>query len=60
MLAEIEHFVDPDDKSHPLFGEVADLEFLLYPRLEQTTGKDAVKTRLGDAVSKVRPWYSSK
>ncbi|GAB4845802.1 hypothetical protein Ancab_039211 [Ancistrocladus abbreviatus] len=26
-LAEIEHFVDPEDKSHPKFVEVANLEF---------------------------------
>lgn len=30
--AEIEHFVHPDDKSHPRFPEVADLEPLLYSR----------------------------
>jgi hypothetical protein len=28
--AEIEHFVNPDDKSHPKFGAVAGLEPLLY------------------------------
>lgn len=26
-LAEIEHFVDPEDKSHPKFSEVSNLEF---------------------------------
>ena len=52
-LAEIEHFVDPDDKSHPKFKEVADLEFLMFPREEQMTGKPAMKICLGEAVSKV-------
>ncbi|OAY63356.1 Glycine--tRNA ligase, mitochondrial 1 [Ananas comosus] len=51
-LAEIEHFVDPEDKSHPKFGDVADLEFLMFPREEQLTGKSAVKKKLGEAVSK--------
>ncbi|BBN16899.1 glycyl-tRNA synthetase [Marchantia polymorpha subsp. ruderalis] len=50
-LAEIEHFVDPEDKSHPKFKDVADLEFLLYPRKEQLSMEKPVKTRIGDAVS---------
>jgi hypothetical protein len=32
LQAEIEHFVNPDDKNHPRFQEVADLEPLLYSR----------------------------
>ncbi|XXG53122.1 hypothetical protein AAC387_Pa03g1270 [Persea americana] len=55
-LAEIEHFVDPDDKSHPKFKEVADLEFLMFPGEEQMTGKPAMKICLGEAVSKI--WLS--
>eukprot|EP00271_Cylindrocystis_brebissonii_P010383 TRINITY_DN26558_c0_g1_i1.p1 TRINITY_DN26558_c0_g1~~TRINITY_DN26558_c0_g1_i1.p1 ORF type:complete len:717 (+),score=144.98 TRINITY_DN26558_c0_g1_i1:155-2305(+) len=51
-LAEIEHFVNADDKSHPKFRTVAHLEFLLYPRAEQLGPKKAVKTRLGEAVEK--------
>ncbi|GMI79808.1 hypothetical protein like AT1G29880 [Hibiscus trionum] len=51
-LAEIEHFVDPEDKSHPKYSEVADLEFLMFPREEQMSGQSAKKIRLGDAVSK--------
>ncbi|KAE8702379.1 Glycine--tRNA ligase [Hibiscus syriacus] len=51
-LAEIEHFVDPEDKSHPKYTEVADLEFLMFPREEQMSGQSAKKIRLGDAVSK--------
>lgn len=52
-LAEIEHFVDPDDKSHPKYKEVADLEFLMFPREEQMTGQPAKKICLSEAVSKV-------
>lgn len=52
-LAEIEHFVDPEDKSHPKYSEVADLEFLMFPREEQTSGQSARTIQLGEAVSTV-------
>ncbi|KAE9595155.1 hypothetical protein Lal_00009348 [Lupinus albus] len=51
-LAEIEHFVDPEDKSHPKYSEVADLEFFMFPRQEQVSGQSAKRIRLGEAVSK--------
>ncbi|XP_015962927.1 glycine--tRNA ligase, mitochondrial 1 [Arachis duranensis] len=51
-LAEIEHFVDPEDKSHPKYKEVAELEFLMFPREEQMSGQSAKRIRLGEAVSK--------
>ncbi|XP_064958526.1 glycine--tRNA ligase, mitochondrial 1-like isoform X2 [Musa acuminata AAA Group] len=51
-LAEIEHFVDPDDKSHPKFVDVANLEFLMFPREEQLAGKSAKPMILGEAVLK--------
>jgi glycyl-tRNA synthetase len=51
-LAEIEHFVDPEDKSHPKFGNVKDLEFLIYLREAQLGAeKRAVLAKIGDAVS---------
>ncbi|KAF2288417.1 hypothetical protein GH714_007302 [Hevea brasiliensis] len=53
-LAEIEHFVDPEDKSHPKYPEVADLEFLMFPRDKQMSGQSAKRIRLGEAVSKER------
>jgi glycyl-tRNA synthetase len=52
-LAEIEHFVDPKDKSHPKYAEVVDLEFFMFPRREQSSGQSAKRIRLGEAVSKV-------
>lgn len=52
-LAEIEHFVDPEDKSHPKFSDVAGLEFLMFPREEQMSGHSAKKIQLGEAVAKV-------
>ncbi|CAN1195619.1 Glycine--tRNA ligase, mitochondrial 1 [Linum perenne] len=51
-LAEIEHFVDPEDKSHPKYAEVANLEFLMFPREEQMSGQSAKIIQLGHAVSK--------
>ncbi|CAN8313637.1 unnamed protein product [Cochlearia groenlandica] len=51
-LAEIEHFVDPENKSHPKFSDVADLEFLMFPRDEQMSGQSAKNLCLGEAVSK--------
>ncbi|KAK4790054.1 hypothetical protein SAY86_017358 [Trapa natans] len=50
-LAEIEHFVDPEDKSHPKFSEVSHLEFLMFPREQQMSGQSATKTCLGEAVA---------
>ncbi|KAJ6837500.1 putative glycine--tRNA ligase, mitochondrial 1 [Iris pallida] len=51
-LAEIEHFVDPDDKAHPKFADVATLEIWMFPREEQLSGKSAKKIVLGEAVPK--------
>ncbi|XP_022730589.1 glycine--tRNA ligase, mitochondrial 1-like [Durio zibethinus] len=51
-LAEIEHFVDPEDKSHPKFSEVSNLEFLMFPREKQVSGEPAKRICLGEAVSK--------
>lgn len=49
-MAEIEHFVDPNEKVHPKFQNVADLNILLYSSRAQLNGESAQKMRLGDAV----------
>ncbi|KAL6567160.1 hypothetical protein OROMI_015564 [Orobanche minor] len=49
-LAEIEHFVDPEDKSHPKFSDVSKLEFLMFPREDQVSGRSARRIPLGEAV----------
>ncbi|TNN88272.1 Glycine--tRNA ligase [Liparis tanakae] len=49
-MAEIEHFVDPTEKVHPKFSNVADLEITLYSSKAQTSGQSAHIMRLGDAV----------
>ncbi|KZV68849.1 glycyl-tRNA synthetase [Peniophora sp. CONT] len=51
-MAEIEHYVDPQDKSHPRFAEVRDTVVGLLDRDTQTAGTTTVKRMsIGDAVS---------
>ncbi|XP_029654474.1 glycine--tRNA ligase, mitochondrial 1-like [Octopus sinensis] len=38
-MAEIEHFVDPDDKSHPKFDKVASLKLSLLSSADQINGR---------------------
>lgn len=52
-MAEIEHFVDPNEKVHSKFSNVADLEVLLYSSKAQTSGQSAQIMKLGDAVEQV-------
>ncbi|KAI7843806.1 hypothetical protein COHA_002704 [Chlorella ohadii] len=50
--AEIEHFVNPADKSHPKFKSVADVAPLLYSRaLQMGDEKKPKRIPLGEAVS---------
>lgn len=51
-MAEIEHFVDPENKDHPKFKRVADLLVPLLPACNQVDGKPIEHWRLGDAVAK--------
>lgn len=57
-LAEIEHFVDPCDKSHPKFENVSSQKVTLYPSENQIEGKPTVNISLGDAVNQVSGNYS--
>ncbi|XP_023223194.1 glycine--tRNA ligase-like [Centruroides sculpturatus] len=50
-MAEIEHFVDPDQKQHPKFNFVKNLELTLYSACNQMDGKPAEMKTVGDAVS---------
>lgn len=52
-MAEIEHFVDPNDKSHPKFASVKDLEMVLYSACNQMDGQPAKRITIGEAVAKV-------
>jgi glycyl-tRNA synthetase len=52
LMAEIEHFVDPLDKKHPRFPEVAEkVSLRLLPRTIQELGKTTiVEKTIGEAV----------
>lgn len=52
-MSEIEHFVDPSDKSHPKFSNVENVEVVLYSAENQVSGKSAQSVRIGDAVRSV-------
>ncbi|CAH1238658.1 GARS [Branchiostoma lanceolatum] len=49
-MAEIEHFLDPDEKDHPKFSSVADLKVTLYSGKMQVSGQSPTVTTLGEAV----------
>lgn len=52
VMAEIEHFVDPQDKSHPRFAEVQDLVIPWLPKRVQEAGKtDLMHATVGDAIA---------
>lgn len=53
-MAEIEHFVDPQDKSHRKFSQVEDVEVLLYSASKQASGQQPEKMKIGQAVKNVR------
>merc|ERR1719244_1178330 len=49
-MAEIEHFCDPSDKSHPKFSKVADTMMTLYSACNQMDGQPAQQFKIGDVV----------
>ncbi|KAI5960417.1 GRS1 [Candida pseudojiufengensis] len=51
-MAEIEHFVDPDDKSHKKFDDVKDIKLRFLPKGVQESGSsELIEKSIGDAVS---------
>jgi len=52
-MAEIEHFCDPSDKSHPKFDAVKDVEVTLYSACNQMGGELPEKRTIGSAVRMV-------
>ncbi|GMG18942.1 unnamed protein product [Ambrosiozyma monospora] len=51
LMAEIEHFVDPEDKSHPGFVTVKDIKLTFLPKEVQQAGSTkVVETTIGEAV----------
>lgn len=51
-MAEIEHFVNPDDKTHPKFCRVANKELVLFPADAQLGSGRTVVMTAGEAVEK--------
>ncbi|KAK5646462.1 hypothetical protein RI129_004926 [Pyrocoelia pectoralis] len=51
-MAEIEHFCDPNDKRHPKFENVENVELLLYSACNQMDGMGAERKTIGEAVGK--------
>jgi glycyl-tRNA synthetase len=51
-LAEIEHFVHPNEKQHPKFSDTADLVLPLLPREDQHGEEKVTKLTARDAVAK--------
>jgi len=51
-MAEIEHYVDPEDKRHERFREVKDVKVVLLDRHVQSSGStETKKMSVGDAVA---------
>lgn len=52
LMAEIEHFVDPDNKKHPRFADVSDTRLAFLPKGVQEAGSNELQTvSVGEAVS---------
>ncbi|TFK34655.1 hypothetical protein BDQ12DRAFT_689338 [Crucibulum laeve] len=52
-MAEIEHFVDPDNKNHERFSEVKDVVLVLLDRhIQESGGSTTVNMSVGEAVEK--------
>ncbi|AYU83758.1 glycyl tRNA synthetase, putative [Leishmania donovani] len=49
-LAEIEHFVNPNNKNHEKFDRVRDVEIWAWPRNLQASNEDPIRMTIGEAV----------
>ncbi|KAF6777995.1 hypothetical protein AHF37_02697 [Paragonimus kellicotti] len=49
-MAEIEYFVDPNNKQHPKFEQVRDVEMNFYSACDQMDGRPTRKMTIGEAV----------
>jgi glycyl-tRNA synthetase len=52
-MAEIEHFCDPAEKTHPKFESTQDIEMLLHSAANQEVGKSSELQSIGQALDKV-------
>lgn len=52
LMAEIEHYVDPAEKSHPRFSEIKSVKIQALPRDVQLRGSaECISVTIGDAVA---------
>ncbi|KAH9597991.1 Aminoacyl-tRNA synthetase [Trypanosoma melophagium] len=51
-LAEIEHFVNPNEKNHEKFDKIKDVEFWAWSRELQEANAEPVRLTVGEAVGK--------
>ena len=51
-MAEIEYFIDPQDKTHPKFDQVSGLQLPLYNRQTQMDNQDPLDITIKEAVEK--------
>lgn len=51
-MAEIEHFVDPRNKTHKKFGNIKNVEAVLFDRVSQANDAQPLVMTFGDAVAK--------
>lgn len=49
-MAEIEYFVDPENKKHPKYDQIKDMKVNLYSACNQMNGEPFQNVRIGDAV----------
>lgn len=52
-MAEIEHFFDPNDKSHSKFESVKNEKMTLFSAQNQSNQENALEISIGEAVEKV-------
>ncbi|RPB23990.1 glycyl-tRNA synthetase 1 [Terfezia boudieri ATCC MYA-4762] len=51
LMAEIEHFVDPEDKAHPRFSEVFNVKLSFLPKgVQQSGSTEVIEKTIGEAV----------
>merc|ERR1719322_1797218 len=50
-MAEIEHFCDPEDKSHPKYDAVKSTPVVLFSACDQMDGKPARQTTIDEAIN---------
>lgn len=48
--AEIEHFIDPEDKTHPKFKKIKEQPVKFYSSIAQTSGTEVVEMSVGAAL----------